>query len=91
MDNQDILLQLIVRMDNASLEALTRTSLWASVVPLINGYFWYLRSQVLVRKELKQRPDADWKRIYYTLLNSKSEDREFDWNELYLGPSGGVW
>lgn len=87
MDNQDILLQLIVRMDNASLEALSKTPLWVNIVPLIDDYFWYLRSQALVGKELKQRPDADWKRIYYTLLDSKAQNREFDWSLEAIRPA----
>ena len=47
MDNNDVLRQLIARMDNTTLSNVAQTPLWVSIAPLIDDYFWYLRSQVL--------------------------------------------
>ena len=67
MNNPDVLLQVCVRMDEASLKLVSGTALWLDIKPIVSSsYFWYLRTQYELDVELTNRP-GDWKDIYYKL------------------------
>ncbi|CAH6419574.1 Hypothetical protein POVR2_LOCUS79 [uncultured virus] len=69
MDNQDILKQIAHKLDDETLLALLLnlhlTSQQAS--SLLDNIFWHWRTEHLVGRELQERPNADWKAIYYGL------------------------
>lgn len=65
MNNPDVLLQVCVRMDEATLKLVSQTALWHDVKPIVSSsYYWYLRTQHEFDIELTNR-QADWKDIYY--------------------------
>ena len=68
--NPDFVFVLATMLDNQSLEVLSHVPVvWDYISKSANGqYFWYIRSQNLVGRELKIRNDTDWKRIYYLLV-----------------------
>ena len=69
MNNPDLLLVLCSRLNNSALRSLSLNPvLWPLVSEVIKSqYFWYLRTQDLVGRELAQRSGRDWKSAYYLL------------------------
>lgn len=72
MAELDLLLTLTSRLDNAALEALSRTPIWSKVSSFVNTpYFWYLRVQHLLKCTLALRPGEErWKEAYYLLQSA---------------------
>lgn len=67
--NQEVLSLVVTYLDNETLRTLSRVpSLWSDLLPYISTqYFWYKRTEILVKRELASRTNADWKRAYYAL------------------------
>lgn len=65
----DVLLEIGVRLDDETLLKLSRVPFWrAHIVRLIatrTSDFWYRKTCHITRVDLRDRPEADWKNIYY--------------------------
>lgn len=77
MNVPDILFEIAVRSDDAVLSALYLTSLqpWITALLQDNSQFWYVRSEFVMGRELRARPSADWKTIYYNLPSGRDTSR----------------
>ena len=66
------------RLDNPTLEALSHTSVLQSIFnnETSSDWFWYLRTQTLVGRELLWR-QGDWKTAYYILENALQESNPY--------------
>ena len=88
MQNSDLIFTLSTRLDNSTLEQLSRV---ATIWPTIsqhgnNPYFWYKRTETLLGRELRQRPGVDWKSIYQTISRVLNEKLTIPLASTQLGP-----
>lgn len=97
LSNRDILLLIIVRCDDSTLEELYLSALQTLIHDLLSSQlFWYLRSQFLSGKQLQPRPDVDWHTIFYSIIaSSPSAIRDtmrcrFGSNNSYLPHIAGL-
>ena len=68
--NKDILCYICARLDDKSLEKLSKTRLWDVAKTFIGTeYYWYLRTEILIGRKLLMRTEGSWKNTYYTLSN----------------------
>ena len=83
IENQQVINLLAHRLDNSTLDILSRTSIWSSILEnnLHSGWFWYLRTQHLVGRELLQT-QGDWKTAYYLLEENLGTRNPFTENLL---------
>ena len=79
MDNSDFLLVLTSRLDNDTLRSLSlNPEIWPIASEVVKDqYFWYLRTQNLVGRELIQRPGRDWKSAYYLLETVLTKENKY--------------
>jgi len=76
MENSDILRLITSRVDNSVIHLLSQVKpIWSEIVQFADDqYWWYLRCQYLLGRELMQRPGGLWKSAYYSLEASLSSD-----------------
>src|SRR5205085_6572370 len=70
MNNLDVLLLISSRLDNETLKNLSKTPIWNEISKFTGEqYFWHLRVENLISREIDRSLTANWKSVYYALLD----------------------
>lgn len=78
IEHQDVLLWICVCSDDVTLQRLSQTGLWTIMREFVSKqYFWYLRTQFLVKRPIQTRQE-DWKSTYYILSVALTDANPFN-------------
>lgn len=71
--NEYVWYHIALRLSDTTLLKLTHTSIWNELLPVLRrSSFWYERTEILALSNLESRSDVDWKRVYYSLVDSRA-------------------
>lgn len=84
---RDVMFEVATKLDNTELAKLVTPELWDGLRDVLScNEFWKRRVEHLTGRELSERPDVDWRRVYRSVwLTVETED--LSWRHLDYLPS----